>query len=179
MEPEDADDLRRLLTYDDFSAGGMMTSSPIVLPPDATVADALAHIRNPDLPPALASQVYVTRPPTETPTGRYLGACHFQRLLREPPGTLVSSIIDKSLEPVRPDATLAVVTRMFAAYNLVALPVVDEANRLLGAVTVDDVIDHMLPEDWREEDDGGLTHALRPSQSRPAGAPTQCPAPQR
>jgi Mg/Co/Ni transporter MgtE len=159
MEPEDADDLRRLLTYDDFSAGGMMTSSPIVLPPDATVADALAHIRNPDLPPALASQVYVTRPPTETPTGRYLGACHFQRLLREPPGTLVSSIIDKSLEPVRPDATLAVVTRMFAAYNLVALPVVDEANRLLGAVTVDDVIDHMLPEDWREEDDGGLTHA--------------------
>lgn len=159
MEPEDADDLRRLLTYDDFSAGGMMTSSPIVLPPDATVADALAQIRNPDLPPALASQVYVTRPPTETPTGRYLGACHFQRLLREPPGTLVSSIIDKSLEPVRPDATLAVVTRMFAAYNLVALPVVDEANRLLGAVTVDDVIDHMLPEDWREEDDGGLSNA--------------------
>ena len=88
-----------------------------------------------------------------------IGACHFQRLLREPPGTLVSSIIDKSLEPVRPDATLAVVTRMFAAYNLVALPVVDEANRLLGAVTVDDVIDHMLPEDWREEDDGGLSHA--------------------
>jgi len=159
MEPEDADDLRRLLTYDDFSAGGMMTSNPIVLPPDATVAAALAQIRNPDLPPALASQVYVTRPPTETPTGRYLGACHFQRLLREPPGTLVSSIIDTTLEPVRPDATLAVVTRMFAAYNLVALPVVDEANRLLGAVTVDDVIDHMLPEDWREEDDGGLTHA--------------------
>ena len=44
------------------------------------------------------------------------------------------------------------VTRTFEAYNLVALPVVDENGRLIGAVTVDDVVDHMLPEDWREND---------------------------
>ena len=153
MEPEDAEDIRRLLSYDDFSAGGMMTTEPIVLLPDATVADALAQIRNPDLSPALASQVYVTRSPTETPTGRYLGACHFQQLLREPPATLVSSLIDKNLQPVGPLAPLGEVTRNFAAYNLVALPVVDENNHLLGAVTIDDVIDHMLPEDWRDNDD--------------------------
>ena len=152
MEPDEADDIRRLLTYDDFSAGGMMTTEPIVLPADATVADALAHIRNPDLSPALASQVYVTRAPTETPTGKYLGVAHFQRLLREPPGTLVSSVLDTNLVPVGPDAPLSVVTRTFAAYNLVALPVVDENGRLIGAVTVDDVVDHMLPEDWREND---------------------------
>ena len=155
MEPDDAEDIRRLLSYDDFSAGGMMTTEPIVLGPDSTVADALAHIRNPELSPALASQVYVTRPPTETPTGRYLGTCHFQQLLREPPATLVSSLIDKNLEPVRPETPLGEVTRYFAAYNLVALPVVDENSRLLGAVTVDDVIDHMLPEDWRETDGAG------------------------
>jgi flagellar motility protein MotE (MotC chaperone) len=153
MEPEDAEDIRRLLRYDELSAGGMMTTEPVVLPPDATVADALAQIRNPDLSPALASQVYVTRSPTETPTGRYLGACHFQELLREPPGTLVSSLVDTNLVPVGPDTTLDVITRHFAAYNLVALPVVDENNHLLGAVTVDDVIDHMLPDDWRDEDD--------------------------
>lgn len=153
MEPEDADDLRRLLTYDDFSAGGLMNPNPIVLPPDATVADALARVRQPELSPALASQVYVVRPPTETPTGRYLGVCHVQRLLREPPATLVSAIVDTTLDPVRPEAGLPIVTRTFAAYNLVALPVVDEANRLLGAVTVDDVIDHMLPEDWRHQED--------------------------
>lgn len=152
MEPDEAEDIRRLLSYDDYSAGGMMTPTPIVLPPDATVADALAQIRNPDVSPALASQVYVTRPPTETPTGRYLGAAHFQRLLRHPPATLVSSLIDTNLEPVGPETPLGIVTREFATYNLVALPVVDEDNRLLGAVTIDDVIDHMLPEDWREND---------------------------
>jgi flagellar motility protein MotE (MotC chaperone)/sporulation protein YlmC with PRC-barrel domain len=153
MEPEDAEDIRRLLSYDDFSAGGMMTTEPIVLPPDATVADALARIRNPDLSPALASQVYVTRAPTETPTGRYLGACHFQQLLREPPGVLVSSLVDTNLVPVGPETPLDVITRYFAAYNLVALPVVDENNHLLGAVTVDEIADHMLPEDWRDNDD--------------------------
>ncbi len=158
MEPDDAEDIRRLLSYDEFSAGGMMTTEPIVLSPDATVADALAQIRNPELSPALASQVYVTRAPTETPTGRYLGVCHFQQLLREPPATLVSALIDKNLQPVGPQAPLAEVTRNFAAYNLVALPVVDENNHLLGAVTIDDVIDHMLPEDWRETDDESGGH---------------------
>ena len=153
MEPDDAEDIRRLLSYDDFSAGGMMTTEPVVLRPDATVADALARIRTPELSPALASQVYVTRPPTETPTGRYLGACHFQQLLREPPATLVSSLVDSTLTPIGPDAPLDVITRYFAAYNLVALPVVDESGHLLGAVTIDDVIDHMLPEDWRDNDD--------------------------
>jgi len=149
MEPDEAEDIRRLLTYDDFSAGGMMTTDPVVLPPDATVAQALAQIRNADLSPALASQVYVTRPPTETPTGKYLGTCHFQRLLREPPGMLVSALLDTNLTPIEPDEPLSNVTRYFAAYNLVALPVIDADGHLLGAVTVDDVIDHMLPEDWR------------------------------
>ena len=158
MEPDEAEDIRRLLTYDDFSAGGMRTTEPVVLPADATVADALAHIRNGDLSPALASQVYVTRSPTETPTGKYLGACHFQRLLREPPATMVSSIVDNTLVPIGPNVNLADVARTFAAYNLVALPVVDENNRLLGAVTVDDVIDHMLPGDWREKEVHGGDH---------------------
>jgi flagellar motility protein MotE (MotC chaperone)/sporulation protein YlmC with PRC-barrel domain len=150
MEPDEADDIRRLLSYDDFSAGGMMTSEPIILAPDENVADALAQIRNADLSPALASQVYVCRQPTETPTGKYLGVCHFQRLLREPPSTLVSAILDTSLEPMRPDTPLSVLTRSFAAYNLVALPVVDSTGSLVGAVTVDDLVDHMLPQGWRE-----------------------------
>jgi Mg/Co/Ni transporter MgtE len=152
MEPDEADDVRRLLTYEERTAGGMMTTVPVILPADATVAEALAAVRNPDLAPSLAAQVYVCRAPLETPTGRYLGVAHFQRLLREPPSALVSGIIDTEMEPVGPDAPLARVTRYFAAYNLVALPVVDDDGRLLGAVTVDDVIDHMLPDDWRESD---------------------------
>ena len=152
MEPAEADDLRRLLSYGVSTAGGMMTTEPVIVSPDATVAEALARVRNPDLSPALASQVYVVRAPLETPTGKYLGAAHFQRLLREPPSTLVSAVVDSEFEPIGPEAPLAQVTRYFATYNLVALPVVDEADHLLGTVTVDDVIDHMLPANWRERD---------------------------
>ncbi|MBB2913517.1 CBS domain-containing protein [Streptosporangium becharense] len=152
MEPEEAAPIRRLLIYPENTAGGMMTSEPVVLPPNSTVAEALAHIRQGDLTPAVAAQVYVARPPVETPTGRFLGLAHFQRLLREPPSTLLGSVLDTSLDPIRPDFTLGQVTSYLATYNLVAAPVVDEAGRLVGAVTVDDVLDHLLPEDWREPD---------------------------
>ena len=57
---------------------------------------------------------------------------------------------DTELARLSPDATLGEVTRYFAAYNLVAGPVVDAADHLLGAVTVDDLLDHMLPENWRD-----------------------------
>ncbi|ANH93283.1 magnesium transporter [Streptomyces sp. SAT1] len=150
MQPADAAEMRRLMSYEEHTAGGLMTTEPIVLRPDATVADALARVRNPDLSPALAAQVYVCRPPDETPTGKYLGTVHFQRLLRDPPYTLVSSILDDDLQALSPDAELPVVAGFFAAYDMVAAPVVDEAGALLGAVTVDDVLDHMLPDDWRE-----------------------------
>ncbi|MFH0179052.1 magnesium transporter MgtE N-terminal domain-containing protein [Streptomyces cacaoi] len=150
MQPDDAADMRRLLSYEEHTAGGLMTTEPIILRPDATVADALARVRNRDLSPALAAQVYVCRPPDETPTGKYLGTVHFQRLLRDPPYTLVSSMLDDDLQALAPDAALPVVAGFFATYDMVAAPVVDEAGSLLGAVTVDDVLDHMLPEDWRE-----------------------------
>ncbi|WP_433327612.1 magnesium transporter MgtE N-terminal domain-containing protein [Spirillospora sp. CA-294931] len=150
MEPQEAAPVRRLLTYEDDTAGGMMTTDPVVLPPDATVAEALANIRNPDLNPALAAQVYVCRPPTATPTGRFLGTVHFQRLLREPPPTLVSGIVDSELDPLRPTMSLEAVATFLATYNLVAGAVVDENGHLLGAVTIDDVLDHLLPDDWRE-----------------------------
>ncbi|ARH93050.1 magnesium transporter MgtE N-terminal domain-containing protein [Streptomyces sp. MOE7] len=164
MRPEEAADVRRLMSYEEHTAGGLMTTDPIVLRPAATVAEALARVRDPDLSPALAAQVYVCRPPDETPTGKYLGVVHFQRLLRDPPFTLVSSIADTYLPPLRPETPLPEVTSYLAAYNMVAAPVVDEGGALLGAVTVDDVLDHLLPEDWREQglhgsDPAGLTGA--------------------
>jgi CBS domain-containing protein len=149
MEPDEAEPVRQLLKYSEDTAGGIMTSEPVILAPDATIAEALARVRVPELTPALASQVYVCRPPSATPTGRYLGLAHIQRLLREPPSNLVSGALD-DLEPLRPEAPLAEVTRYFATYNLVAAPVVDAQGRLVGAVSVDDVLDHLLPEDWRE-----------------------------
>lgn len=152
MEPEEADDVRRLLAYDEHTAGGLMTTEPVILPPEATIAAALAHARRQDVTPALAAVVFVVRPPLETPTGRLLGVAHIQRLLREPPHASVGSVLDKDIEPVTPDATIGRVTRLLATYNLTALPVVDEERRLLGAISVDDVLDHLLPDDWREAD---------------------------
>ncbi|WP_084795898.1 magnesium transporter MgtE N-terminal domain-containing protein [Pseudonocardia asaccharolytica] len=151
MEPEESAPVRRLLRYSADTAGGLMTPEPIILRPDATVAEALAHIRNPDIPAALASMAFVCRPPTETPTGPYLGCVHAQRLLREAPFELVAGLVDSELAQLSPDATLAQITRYFAAYNLVAGPVVDAGEHLLGAVTVDDVLDHLLPRGWRDE----------------------------
>ncbi len=152
MDPEDSEDVRRLLSHSPNTAGGLMTSEPVVLAPDTTVAEALARVRDPDLTPALASLVFVVRPPTATPTGHYLGCVHLQRLLREPPATLVSGIIDSDLPQLAPEDSLGALTRYFAAYNLVCGPVVDEENHLLGAVSVDDVLDHLLPDNWRERE---------------------------
>jgi Mg/Co/Ni transporter MgtE len=153
MEPEEARDVRRLLAYDENTAGGMMTPEPVILGPEATVAEALAHVRRSELSPALAAAVYVCRPPLETPTGRLLGVVHIQRMLREAPHEAVGGILDADIEPVDVDAPLGLVTRRLATYNLVSLPVTDESGRLLGVVSVDDVLDHILPEDWREQDD--------------------------
>ncbi|MFK0190528.1 magnesium transporter MgtE N-terminal domain-containing protein [Kitasatospora sp. NPDC090308] len=166
MEPAEAEEMRRLLSYEEDTAGGLMTTEPIVLEPDASVAEALARVRISDTKPALAAQVYVCRQPNETPTGTYLGTVHFQRLLREPPYTLVGSMVDDDLDPLPPNTPLPLITSYLATYNLVAAPVVDEEDRLLGAVTVDDVLDHLLPEDWRE----GTAHGI--DTARGTGAET-------
>jgi flagellar motility protein MotE (MotC chaperone)/sporulation protein YlmC with PRC-barrel domain len=150
MEPEEAEDVRRLMSYEERTAGGMMTTEPVILPPDATVADALAHVRNVELSPSLAALVYVVRPPLEPPTGRLLGVAHIQRLQREPPSTMVGHVLDTDIEPLRPTSSLEDCARHLATYNLVAAPVVDEDGRLVGAVTVDDLLDHLLPENWRD-----------------------------
>jgi CBS domain-containing protein/flagellar motility protein MotE (MotC chaperone) len=149
MDDEEATPLRRLLTYAKGTAGGLMTSDPLVLSGAATVADALAVLRDPDVEVALAAQVFVVDPPTSTPTGRYLGTVGFQRLLREAPWVNLGHCLDEEPEILSPDTPDDEVARRLAAYDLVALAVCDDANRLIGAVTVDDVLDHMLPATWR------------------------------
>jgi Mg/Co/Ni transporter MgtE len=130
-----------------------MTSQPLIVTPDVPVAEVLARIRQPTRGVTEAAQVYVCEPPGVTPTGRYLGTVGFQRLLREPPAVLVGECIEGSgfVRPELPDREVA--TRM-AAYNLVGVAVCDEAGRLVGAITVDDVLDRLLPADWRKQGEG-------------------------
>ncbi|MFZ9383379.1 MAG: magnesium transporter MgtE N-terminal domain-containing protein, partial [Ilumatobacteraceae bacterium] len=140
MDDEDADMMRRLLAYEEGTAGGLMTPEIIVLGPTSTVAEALAHLRDPEWLVSIAAQVFVCRPPYKAPTGKYLGVVHFQRLLREAPSLELGQCLET--EPtVTPDISDREVAERLASYNMLSIGVCDEAGRLLGAITIDDVLD--------------------------------------
>ena len=149
MDEEDADVMRRLLSYDEGTAGALMTPDIVIMGPTATVAEALAEIRDPEWLVSIAAQVYVVQAPYKPPTGTYLGVVHFQRLLREPPAMELGRIFEQ--EPtITPDMPEREVAERLASYNLLSVGVCDEAGHLLGAITVDDVLDRTLPTGWRQ-----------------------------
>ena len=152
MEPEDAEPVRRLMTYADYTAGGMMTSEPVVLLPDATVAEALALVRNPgavpgDRRPGVRRAAAAGDTDRQVPRHRAPAAAAARAAVGAG-----QRVCEKDTGALRADTTLEDVTRHLATYNLVAAPVVDDHDRLLGAVSVDDVLDHLLPEGWRDAD---------------------------
>src|ERR1700722_18248831 len=149
LEEMPEQDQRRLLRYDATTAGGLMTSHPLIMPPDTPVAEVLAQIRVPETAATVAAQVYVCEPPSVAPPGRSLGTVGFQRLLRMPPATTIGDCVEES-GFVPPDLPEKEVARRMAAYNLIGVAVCDETGRLLGAITVDDVLDRILPTDWRK-----------------------------
>lgn len=149
MDEEDADVMRRLLAYDEGTAGALMTPDIIILGPTNTVAEALAQIRDPEWLVSIAAQVFVVQAPFKPPTGKYLGVVHFQRLLREPPAMELGRCVEQ--EPtITPDIQEREVAERLASYNLLSVGVCDEGGHLLGAITVDDVLDRTLPTGWRQ-----------------------------
>ncbi len=148
MDDEDADVIRQLLSYEEGTAGGMMTPEVIILGPDSTVAEALAQVRDKNRVVSIAAQVFVSQAPYKAPTGKLLGVVHVQKLLREPPNMKLGQILADD-PVVAAHSSDRAVAEMLARYDLLAIAVVDEADRLLGAVTVDDVIDRMLGVGWR------------------------------
>ncbi len=149
MDPEGARPLRQLLVYAGNTAGGLMTSEPVILAPDVTIAEALAKVREFELAPVLASQVFVCVAPTSPPTGTFLGTVGIQRMLREPPSTEIGRCVDGDPEYIDAGLSESEVARKLAGYDLLAIAVCDKERRLLGAVTVDDMLDHLLPSNWR------------------------------
>ena len=138
----------------------MMTPEIIILGPTATVAEALAEIRDPDwLVEHRRARCSSCQPPYKPPTGTYLGVVHFQRLLREPPSMELGRCLEQ--EPtITPD--IAERDGRRAARQLQharASASSDEAGHLLGAITVDDVLDRTLPAGWRQRRRGGATPA--------------------
>lgn len=141
MEQDEAEDVRELLAYHAESAGGHMTTDYLALAPDLPVAAAFANIRaaSPELDNVY--YVYVT-----DPEEHLLGALSLRQLILADPEASLHTVMTAPAISVEADAGEAEVAAVLNKYHLLAVPVVDADNRLQGIVTMDDMLDTMLPE---------------------------------
>jgi CBS domain-containing protein/sporulation protein YlmC with PRC-barrel domain len=136
--------INRLLGYNPSTAGGLMNPDFPSLPADATVRQALAYVRVSELAPSQLLTLWVT-----DGSGHLLGGVFSSELVRAPEDSTVSSLIETAVPTVSPETELPEVARLMADFNLVAIPVVDASEGPIGVVAVDDVIERLLPEQWR------------------------------
>ncbi len=148
MEPEAAEDVRELLRYPDDSAGGMMTTSFVTCPRGFTVRQVVDLLRAELDKPDLVYYIYVTEGPEDT---HLAGVVTLRKLLIADPAEPLEGIMRTDFEHVGPFDNPRHVARVMAEYNLLALPVLDDAGRLLGIITVDDAIEVLLPSGWQRK----------------------------
>ena len=146
MEPEEAADVQVHLDYDEDSVGRIMTRDLVRVPVDWTVGETLDEIRNrEDLPDPLLA-VYVVDPGDRD---LLLGLVRLRNLILANPETAIADVMDEDLPSVGADDRAERAAQLLAEYNLLAVPVLDEGQRLLGIVTVDDALAVLLPEVWQ------------------------------
>ncbi len=148
MELEESEDVRSLMRYEEDTAGGMMTTDFVSIPLHRTVAGAIADVRSlEDLPDTL-TVLYIVDDPD---TNKVMGILTLRDLLLAQSDTPVADVMEPRYHFVPPDATIEQVVRTVIEYNLLEIPVVDDAGSLLGVVTVDDAAEHLIPDAWREQ----------------------------
>jgi hypothetical protein len=136
--------VRALLGYDPAEAGGLMSPDFVLLRDSTPAGDALESIRRSAIAPELLTAVFVS-----APDGALQGSIPVTALLRAEPGQRLAGLVKHESPCLRPDASFEELARLMADYNLTAIPVVDEHERMVGVVTVDDVLEAMLPRGWR------------------------------
>jgi len=136
--------VRALLGYDPAEAGGLMSPDFVLLRGTSTAGDALQAVRTSKIAPELLSTIFVS-----SRTGPLEGSVPVSALLRVEPSRELASVVKHETPCLAPDDSFEEVARQMADYNLTAIPVVDEHERMLGVVTVDDVLEAMLPRGWR------------------------------
>ncbi len=151
-----------LLGFNKTSAGGLMGVDFVALPGMATVADARAGVRA----AAALQPEALTRVHAVDSAGRLRGVARLATLVQSDPGTALIDVSDTDPVRVGPDADIEDVAVLMTDYNLITIPVVDDERRLLGVITVDDVLEVTLPEDWRRRE------AAEPPDSRHGEAPS-------
>jgi CBS domain-containing protein len=144
LAPNQRRKVRALLGYDPAEAGGLMSPDFVGVYRQATAAEALERVRRSSLADELLASVYVI-----DARQRFVGAVALAALVRADPE---AAVVDLELEPIphlRPEADFEEVARLMADYNLTAAPVLDAEEHMLGVVTVDDVLEVLLPKGWR------------------------------
>ena len=141
MDPKLRAETHHLMTYHPETAGGLMTTEFVSLPQTTTVGDALSELRGASLHKETVYSVYATDAEL-----RLTGVASLRDLLRAPADGVVSSVMNRSVVAVPADCDQEEVARVISKYDLIALPVVDAERRLLGVVTVDDVLDVLVEE---------------------------------
>ncbi len=136
--------IRNLLGYNPSTAGGMMNPDFVSISAEATVDDALALVRSSELGSQQASVVFMT-----DEHGVFVGAASLDQLVRAVGEQRLGGLIESPTPSVPVDADLPDVARLMSDYNLIAMPVLDNARRPVGIIAVDDVLEQLVPEEWR------------------------------
>ena len=136
LDHEDRERLHSVLAYPEDTAGGLMDPETVTVRPDVTLEVVLRYLRmRGELPPGTDTLFVVNR------AEQYVGRLFLASLLTQPPDRTVSEFMDTSADGISSDTSAAEVARLFAGRDLLSAPVVDAAGKLLGRITVDDVVD--------------------------------------
>jgi magnesium transporter len=145
MEQDDAEDVRRLLAYPDDTAGGIMTTEFIAVDPDLTAEQAINRLREDADEAETVYYIYVT-----DRDDRLLGVFSLRELVLARPDTPVAHFMNSRVISVNLGDRQDQVAQIVSKYNLLAVPVVDEQQRLQGIVTADDALDKIIPTAWKK-----------------------------
>ncbi len=145
MASDEAEDVRKLLTYPEESAGGMMTTDFVTVRPTLTAEQAIAVLRETARESETIYYVYVT-----DDDNHLLGVCSLQSLVLAKPDAVITEIMHDRVVSFTPLDSQDDLAQAVAKYNLLAVPIVDEENRLQGIVTADDAIDKIIPTAWKK-----------------------------
>ena len=145
MEPEEAQEVEELLEHEEDTAGGLMTTEHVAFAPTLTAAEAIQRIRDEAKEAETIYYLYVT-----DPRERLLGVLSLRELILADPGQRLEQFMHTEVVSVRPETGLREVAELQTKYNLLALPVVSGEGEMLGIITVDDVLNLILPMIWKK-----------------------------
>ena len=145
MDPEDAAEVQRLLQYPPDSAGLLMTEKYVGIRDDLTAAEAIEHVRQVDEEVETVTNLYIL-----DAERRLIGVTSLRRVITAQPDTYIRDIMETDLVTVPPEIDQEKVARMISRYNFLAMPVVDEQQKLLGIITVDDAMDVLTEENTED-----------------------------